>query len=124
MHGIQILVQEVALQVPRVHRPQQITEERMKVGDMLDKKGISPCQLVETLVDAVTQVSEISGLRLSVGVCYRADDVLYHRGDLLEVLCDQRDCLVQITLGSSSGQGGGVSHLSLILHRTISRESM
>ena len=85
-----------------MHRPQQITEQRVKVGDMLDKKGVSPCQLVETLVDAVSQVSEISRLRLSVGICYRANDVLHHGGDLLEVLRDQRDGLVQIPLGSSS----------------------
>ena len=115
-------MQEVALQIPRVHRLQQIVEQRVKVGDMLDQKGVSPCQLVEALVDALSQVSEVPGLRFSVGICYRANDVLYHGGDLLEVLRDQRDGVVHISLGSSRSKGGGVSHLSLILHRAITRE--
>ena len=107
-----------------MHRLQQIAEQRVKVSDMLDQKGVSPCQLVETLVDALAQISEVSGLRLSVSICYRANDVLYHGGYLLEVLRYQRDGLVHIPLWSSSSQGRGVSHLSLILHRAITREPM
>ena len=102
MHGIQVLVQEVTLQVPRVHRPQQIAEQGVKVGDMLDQERVSPCQLVETLVDALSEVSEISSLRFCVSICNRFDDVLHHGGDLLEILRDQRDGLVHIPLWPSS----------------------